>query len=288
MRSFLPDYLQPVRLRDKQAYAFTIGTLNEKPVQDFVDQVRQREGIVPPENAEELAYNLDHHPPERFEAEALEFTKAYFEEPSAADLGGLDLAGHDLSQILQEKPILVTPPGYLEQFMAAVVPLAEIRAEFAKLLARHIVVGYLEVPDAVSSIRLGGVFTDDSNGFPVVYAVAGPGCDLDDLIAKLRAKCREAFVHGGRERGPDKAVKTAWQRAIAHYLRRQGEAEGRIDLKVAELSFAIWPETRPQCDEVSPQYEAALRAEADRFRTNSANFKDWTDTFPGDEDWRQR
>lgn len=95
--------------------------------------------------------------------------------------------------------------------MAAAVPVDEIRTEFAKVLARHIVVGYLEVPEAITAMRLGGVFTDASTGAPVVYAVAGPGCDLDDLIAKFRATCREAFAQGRRERGPDKAVKTAWQ-----------------------------------------------------------------------------
>lgn len=113
MSSFLPDDLQPIRPRDKHAYAFTIGTLNAEPVQGSIDQVRGREGIVPPENAEELAYNLEHHPPARFEAEALAFAEVYFEEPSAADLGGLDLAETDLSGILQQQPLLVAPPRVL-------------------------------------------------------------------------------------------------------------------------------------------------------------------------------
>lgn len=39
MPSFLPDDLQPVGLRDKHAYAFTIGTLNEESTQDLVDQI---------------------------------------------------------------------------------------------------------------------------------------------------------------------------------------------------------------------------------------------------------
>jgi hypothetical protein len=76
---FLPDNLLSAGLREEHAYVFTIGMLNEEPVQDFVDQVRQREGIVPPENAEELTYNLEHHPPGQFQAEALDFAATYFE-----------------------------------------------------------------------------------------------------------------------------------------------------------------------------------------------------------------
>jgi hypothetical protein len=84
--------------------------------------------------------------------------------------------------------------------------------------------------------------------------------------------------------GPDKAIQTAWQRAYAKYLRRHGEDESRIDLKVAEFSFEVWPDTRPPLDPDSLDYQNELRRRADQFRANSANFKEWLDSaFPTDD-----
>lgn len=284
MANASPENLQPGNLRDKYAYAFTIGLLNEEPVQDFIDRVRAREDITPPENAEELAYNLERYPPEQFEAEAFEFLLTHIEEPTPADLRRIDLSQIDVAEYLKENPLLFAPPGMLEPFMAVTLPLDDIRTQAMLVLARHIVVGYMELPVAISSLPSGWVFPTEQDGVPQVIMIAGPGCNLDGLIAKFRATCRETFGTGQRERGPDKAIKTAWQRAFAKYLRRHGEDEGRIDHKVAELSFEVWPETKPAFDTVSPQYEAAIRAEADRFRANSANFSDWIDEFLPDCD----
>ena len=53
MANASPENLQAGNLGDKYVYAFTIGLMNEEPIQDFIDRVRGPEGIIPPENAED-------------------------------------------------------------------------------------------------------------------------------------------------------------------------------------------------------------------------------------------
>lgn len=284
MPELSPDDLKPGNLQGKYAYAYTIGLLSEDPVQEFVDRVRRREGIAAPENAEDLAYNLEHHAPEELEPEAFEFLLTHIEEPTSADMGKIDPTQTDLAEYMKENPVLYTPPGMLESFMQKAIPVGDIRSDAARVIARHIVVGYMEVPEPIFSVHPGWVVPTEHDGVPQVLMIAAPGCDLDELIRTFKETCREMFGTGQRERGPDKAVKTAWQRAMAKYLRRQGEDEGRVDHKVAELSFEVWPETKPGFDEVSPQYEAAIRAEGHRFRTNSAVYAAWIDSFLGPDD----
>jgi hypothetical protein len=105
--------------------------------------------------------------------------------------------------------------------------------------------------------------------------VAGPGCKLDELFNTSKDIYRETFNIGERERGPDKAIKTAWQRGMAQYFRRHPEKGQRIDHRIAELSFEVWPETKPPFDEEADAYYEAMYDEADRYRSNSANYKEW-------------
>ncbi|MHB8995886.1 MAG: hypothetical protein ACYC63_11630 [Armatimonadota bacterium] len=276
--------LRPGNLREKHAYAFTIGLLNEEPVQDFIDRVRRREKITPPEDAGELAYNLDHYSPEDYEAEAFEFAMDYIEHPTPAEMGKIDPSEIDVAEYIKENPLLLTPPGMMEGLIMRAIPLGDIRSDTAKVIARHIVVGYMELPEPIFSVPPGWVLPVEDDGVPQVIMIAGPGCDLNKLIAIFRETCRETFGTGQRDRGPDLAAKTAWQRSLAKYLRRHGEDEGRIDQKVAAQSFEIWPGTNPPFDVFSPQYEAAICDEADRYRSNSANFKEWLDSIFGPDE----
>lgn len=292
LQSFFPEsiYLNP--MRENLKYALTIGLLNQDNVMDFVDMIRSRENIVPPENAEELAFNLKHYPPKQFEKEAVKVIEEFIEQLFVECMNDYGFAENKVDEPCSDdstgQQIYAQILTILAEAFNKLIQTDKLKAHLSKVIARHIVVGYMELPPPIFSVPFGGVMPLKFAGMDYVVMIAGPNCNLEKLFRSYRSQYRQTFGSGVRDRGPDKADKTAWQKAYAKYLQRHGEDEGRIDYKVAEVSFEIWPELKPDCDEASPEYEAAIIAEAERFRANKANFEGWQERIAPSEDDSQR
>ncbi len=309
---FSLDNLRTADLQIKLQYAFTFGMINGDDTQDFIDSIRARERIEPPANKRDLRYNLKHYRCKDYQPEALDFARECVvpPDPTPADLGMVELAA--VPELLKTQPVMLTPPGFLESLANPIVFPADFPQRVAKVLARHIVTGYMEIPKPIP-IRFGFVHGQEQDGSPVVIAVVFPGTDLNQLVRELRLECRRAFGHGPRYRGPDDIIETGWLRAYSKHLERLArrkhdqqaqdkptrptkaereapredeptqEEDLRRDLATIEFSFELWPEARPQHAEGSTEYEHELRRQAKNFRTNASNFEAWLDRMMPDE-----
>jgi len=258
----------------------SVHVLQADPVQRFVSDVRTREGIVPPIVHEDLQANLRDHPPEQFEEQALPVAREVLEE-EMEDLPEVREGFRRLEEQLEESAIDATGDATsLLGTFDEVLQLDQLSQQGARIIARHIVVGLMEPALPLSIDTMGVVYvvdTDDTG--PMVVGIATQATDLDALLENFRTTCRHHFVPGKRHRVPRTFIETAWLRFCRTQLKRHGHEEGRMDMQLAELSYEIWPETRPGHDIASPEYEAELRKKADQIRANSKNFEHWRDKY---------
>ncbi len=257
---------------DKLADAITWRLISSEKYQRFVESIRDREDIVPAETLDGLRYNLEHHPPENFEAEACDFAFRTLTEDLDQDSPGLP---DFLSQPSPPPPTgpQDTIPSIIEALRPALdfdnFPIAVGRA-----LSRHIVTGFLEVPAPIPMI-FGGVCVSDIDGELMVIAVASAATDLDTLLTEFRDTCKETFDLPQRRRGPDLITETGWLDACDRILRLSDHARHNIHMHLADISYELGFRPRPDFDTVSPEYEAALRTDADTIRKNLQNYRDW-------------
>lgn len=265
---------------DKLAQAMTFRLISSEKYQRFVTSIRDREGIVTPETLDDLPYNLEHHPPENFEAEACDFALRYFTED-------LEQRCPDLSDLLSQPspPLPSIPqdimPSIIEGFHAA-LDFDNLAIAVGQALSRHIVTGFLEVPAPIP-MTFGGVSVSDTEGEPIVMAVASAATDLDALLKEFRDTCKDTFDLPDRRRGPDLATQTGWLDACDRILRLSDHTTHNIPMQLAEISYELGFRPRPDFDTVSPDYEATLRTDADAIRKNLDNYQAWLDRTMPDE-----
>jgi hypothetical protein len=168
---------------DKLAYAITCELLSGKLYQYFVDCVRRRERIMPPETVEQLHGNLELFPPEQFEAEAADVARNSIRQSIEEDLPAVQAS---LEQHQTPAPAAnQNPLDLLAPMIGQAVDTDALTEALGHALARHIVTGALEVPAAIF-FNLGAVSTTDMAGVPLVVARAGPATDLDSVIKRFR------------------------------------------------------------------------------------------------------
>ncbi len=251
--------------------ALTAGFLDEPRIVSFVERVRAREGITPPETRGDLKHNLrtfrpdDYLPAARRRVERVLLSdRDLLPQPPASNLPSL-----------QE-----LPPGLLAQavalgnFVADASGLEPLLDRLSRVVARYIVVGLLEVPQ-VSVDTGGAVFTDFSSGEPIVIAMATAATDLADIVRLFRKQWREQFLTRQRDRAPDTLTQGLWLRHCRRVLEREADPEGWSYRRLAELSFHIWPKTRPRGKELDPAYERALDKRAEQIRKSMEAVDAW-------------
>lgn len=276
MSDFDPEF---IGTPDKLARAITFRLISSEKYQRFVESIRDREDIVPPESIENLPYVLEHYPPENFEAEACDFAFRTFTEDLEQEWPGLP----DL--LSQPPPAPPTTPA--QDIMATFIPTLRTLISFDTLpiavgqaLSRHIVTGFLEVPTPIS-MNVATVQVLNIEGELTVMAVASAATDLDALITEFRDTCKETFDFPQRRRGPDLITETGWLEACARILRLSDHSGHNIHMHLAEISYELGFRPRPDFDAVSAEYEAALRTDADAIRKNLDNYRGWLDrTIP--------
>lgn len=271
----LPFPVEHPKTRAGTADAIVIGFLENDRIVSFVQRVRAREGIVPPESPRELKYNLRRHPPDQF----LSAARLRVKRVLACDqhlwcflLGGAILPS-DASP--QGKPKIRRA---LQELFLQASGLQSLIPQLARVVARYIVAGLLEVPKVSVSIA-GVVYTVHTTGEPMVVAIATAGTDLDDLIRLLRKQWRAEFLPRRRDRAPDTLTQGLWLRHCKRVLERDRDDEGTSYRRLAELSFAIWPQTRPHGEPLEPHYERALQARAEQIRKSMEAVEGWKKTI---------
>lgn len=260
-------FFDPAGAPNQLGYFLTIGFLSRPSIKQFVSEIRAREGIKPPVDEETLEWNLAHHPPEQFEEEAFEHVRDVWFEMVAflnAHQQASSPFGEQEMQIIRAMGALDDDAAMPRLILDLAQPEQQAR-RVARAVAEFIVCDLLRIPEPVLPFAIDGVRVVASGEDAVVTATATPFTRLDDLIADFRAKCREVFGSNKRRKLPDLAEKLWFNFARSVYKER-GETEGRMDRRLAELSFTINPEKRPAFDVASPDYEEIEEREAVRIR----------------------
>lgn len=270
----------PAKTRKGIPDGITIGILELPKIVSFVERIRAREGIVPPETRRELKENLRLHPPTKFEPEARVRVERVLILESARGMG-LPRGGLPSVEALpQEAQAAAEAIG---QTTCDASGLGHLLGHLPGVVARYIVAGLMEVPSA-SLVGGGGVQTTTQGGERMVIAAATSATDLDDLVRLLREQWRAEFLTGQRDRGPDTLTMGLWLRHCRRVLERSGDAEGISYRRLSELGFAIWPETRPRGEPLEPGYERALERQASRARDAMDAAQKWVDDLHGAPD----
>jgi hypothetical protein len=259
---------QPVPRKDDEfGYYFLVGMLSHPDVKQFVRATRERDGISPPEDEDAKRWNLEHHPPETYETEAFRVVRRVWQQMlqlgNAAFLHANPMTEADLALLRAYGNL--PPDSTLPPMLLALTSDEDRIRDLARSVARYVVIGLLEIPEPFMPLAMDAVRVVGDGEDAVVFALATPATNLEALIRELRRACREQFGDGTRRRLPELAEK-CWFHFARKVFRQEGDHEGRMDKRLAELSFTISPERRPDCDPASPEYEAAENREADRIR----------------------
>lgn len=276
----LPQSVQCAKTRTGALDASVIHLLEQERIVSFVERLRNREGIVPPESQRDLKRNLRQYPPAKFIASArvrvervLLSDRELCSVPAATDAPTLE----PLPDMAQEAAQALGELFLQASGLAALVP------ELAGVVARYAVAGLLEVPKLSVSMA-GGVYTDYTGGQPMVVAMATAATDLDDIVRLFREQWRAEFLPGQRDRAPDSLSLGLWLRHCRRVLERDGDDEGTSYRRLAELSFDIWPKTRPRGETLDGHYERALEARAEQVRKSMEAVDRWKETIFGPPD----
>ena len=265
--------------------------LKDPVVQAFVRQVREREGIVAPISQDELAYNREQHDPLAFFHEALPIADEHLGREIFGEgdpLGPVDGQPAQVAEI-PDLPDLEDP----EAVMAAALqgPMAALMEVFigvfraeeavpaaARVISRYIVAGYLEPPEPIpsTSVTIGKLCEKD--GGPFLLAIIAPWANMDEDTQKVKAVHRDQYAKGKRVRVPDTAIETLWLRFCLQDMGRDPDSETGYTA-AAELSFEVWPLTKPKHPKGSQRYEAAVRRWADKIRKRSRQWEKWRDVM---------
>lgn len=269
-----PLRLSPVKrpkTRPGMIDAITAGFLDEPRIVYFVARMRARHGIIPPETRRELKENLRSFRPEEF----LPITRTRVERVLLSDRSLLpQVPTANLPTLEKLPPHLRDQAQALGMLLLEASGLEPLVEQLARAVARYIVVGLLEVP-RLSVDAGGGVFTDFSSGEPIVIAMATAATDLADIVRLFRKQWREQFLTRQRDRAPDTLTQGLWLRHCRRVLEREGDPEGTSYRRLAELSFEIWPQTRPRGAPLDPAYERALDKRAEQIRKSMEAVDAW-------------
>ena len=156
-----------------------IHLLERADVVRFVEEVRQRDGIISPTNRDALAYNRRRFPVERYIKEALPLARAYWEREVREDrtLGWVESSYRTASGVMR-RLLGVRLPGVNFCEILRVEKLAE---SSARIIGRFVVADLLEVPQPIN-MPLGAVLRFPlDNSADVVVAVVAPGATVEDV-----------------------------------------------------------------------------------------------------------
>lgn len=247
----------------------SVGLLKDEPVREFIERVREREGIYPPVDREELEENLRAFPPESFIAESLPVAEKAVEAAMFdGDVDGVDLGGLGGQLPSQAMELVAQSMGFLQEFLR----IDSTVSTAARLIARHIVAGPLELPEplplsmsAVGKLPLGGEAS-------LLYALIPPYADIEAVTEQIKTEFRRHYAKGERSRWPGKFAETLWLR---HYA-----AETGLDLSeettyrhLAELALEVWPELRPDAKGDSDEWKRVVERHMERIRKNNKAFE---------------
>lgn len=248
----------------------SVGLLKDEKVREFIARVREREGIYCPVDRDELAQNLQEYPPERFIEEATPVA----EEAFARGVFDDSLEGIDPDVLVEHMPADASP--LLEAFGEMFEEFLQVDDNIstsARVIARHIVTGPLEVPEplpmsgsAVGKLALGG-------GASMLIAMIPPFADIEGALGQIRNAFRKHYGRGERSRWPDKFAETLWLRHCAFEFELDPDEEATYR-RLASFAMEIWPVPTPEVPESTEEREARLRREMERIRKNNKAFEE--------------
>lgn len=245
----------------------TLHLLRDDRVQEFVANVREREGLEYATDREMLQQNLEARCPEDFVDEALPVAMDYW-------LRQFTDEGEEYEAPVEWRT-LTEALGLQDQAKAAQAMLAFFgrgigyhAKRSAGVVSRFIVMGAMEVP--ASSGTAGSVVTrlPLGDGEDAILAIATRYTDVAALVRRLRSLHSELFTRGERNRLPAKAHETVWLRFCADVAGHGPEVEAGKYRYLAELYFELHPKERPRGGPLSSDYEGAVEKHAWRIRKN--------------------
>jgi len=248
----------------------SVGLLKDEKVREFIAQVREREGIYSPVDREELEQNLKDYPPDGFIEEATPVAEEAFERGVFEDA----LEGIDPDVLAAQMP--ADALAYMEQ-------LGEMFEEFfqvdsviptsARIIARHIVAGPLEVPEplSMSGSAVGKLSLGD--GESMLIALITPFADIEVVAEEIKDAFRKHYGRGERSRWPGKFEETLWLRHCAFEFALDPDEAATYRL-LAETALEVWPELRPQARGDSEEWKAAVERHMERIRKNNKAFEE--------------
>ena len=152
----------------------------------------------------------------------------------------------------------------------------------ARNISRFIVGGYLELPEAVPVTGMAVVPWVFPGGDWYVIALVAPWTSRREVGARIGAVLPKAKK---RVRVPGKIEETLWLRFYMMELAGERGREAWDFRAAAELSFEIWPQTRPKDKAGEPwgpgdkPYEKAVKRVSDRVGRNSDRWEAWREVF---------
>ena len=247
----------------------TLELLRDEKVQEFVAEVRAREGLEDVRDQEALGANLAKCRPDAFVEESMrpaadfwvrwvtEEAKDY-EVPEEWDV---------FAETYEVKDPWKAARVFLWFFGRGLGPVAK---GSARVISRYIVKGFLEIPMpcGLPTTVVGRVPL--AKGEDMVMAWLTPFSDIDQVVRDLRRVYSQTFARGQRHKLPEKERETLWLRFCGMLAgKEEGEPDGGRYRWLAELLYELRPKLRPPGEPLDPIYEVRLERDADRIWANS-------------------
>lgn len=269
------DFIRPLQRVGNHAeidQTASISLLRKPELAEYIDEVREREGIMPPETRDELDENLANHPPEALLADATAFAETFWSR-AVEEVFRPHIEKHVLPVVLpmvqmMNKPI---PDDPVKEMVNSILDLPTLVRNTGRIIARHIVTGFFEIPQALGTPGSGVTVATFPDGTRFLVAMISGIDTLESVVTDIRQKAKEVFVEGERQRLPNLWVETAWFCYYRDWLISHGEDEILIYVTLAELSFEADPQRCPPATASKGEREAAVRVEAERIRKNCEN-----------------
>ena len=291
--------------------ALGIGVLADAKVQEFVSRIREQEELGEVVCGDDLELNLERHGLDDFIKKSLPIADEYlgrsvFGEMAAGETEEAEVltpeaCEQDWREIVEGAGLSAEMEAGMRVGMESVLGKAEggplwgiielfmrmLRAEaavpvLARTISHFIVGGYLEIPKPVptTGMVVGPlVFPGGDWYLAALIAPWAPRREVGQWIGAVLPKV------GKRERVPDKLEETLWMRFYMQQMAGEAGEEAWDYRSAAELSFEIWPKTRPKNRQGQAwlpgdkPYEKAVARVSNRIQKNSKKWEEWREVY---------